>query len=144
MDIGELSRRTALPASTVEYYLRLELIPPGDHPDPAQANFSTLHEECLLMVKLLTRYGELSVADVSEFFELLCSPVSSSSPASSEPLSPADGSTFATTALKQRPLKTAAEVPEVVAAAIHSTLRKVPPSQRPQFEALTSTLDEQR
>lgn len=66
MRIGELARRTGVPAPTIKYYTREGLLPPGDRTGPNQAWYGEPHIRRLRLIRAMLDVGGLSVAAARE------------------------------------------------------------------------------
>ncbi|MGW8378849.1 MerR family transcriptional regulator [Streptomyces sp. ODS28] len=62
MRIGELARRTDVPAPTIKYYTREGLLPPGERTGPNQVRYGEAHVRRLRLIRALLDVGGLSVA----------------------------------------------------------------------------------
>ncbi len=61
MRISELSRRSGVPISSIKFYIREDLLPPGERRGPNQAEYSKAHLERLDLIRALREVGGLSV-----------------------------------------------------------------------------------
>jgi DNA-binding transcriptional MerR regulator len=66
MRIGEFSKRSGVPVSTIKYYLREGLLPAGERTGPNQARYDDGHLRRLKLVRALVDVGGLSIAAVRE------------------------------------------------------------------------------
>lgn len=66
MRIGELSRHTGVPVPTIKYYVREELLHPGELTSPNQAHYDETHVRRLRLIRALTHVGKLPVADAKQ------------------------------------------------------------------------------
>ena len=66
MRIGELARRTGVPAPTIKYYTREGLLPPGERTNPNQVRYGEPHVRRLGLIRALLDVGGLSVAAARE------------------------------------------------------------------------------
>lgn len=66
MRIGELARRTGVPAPTIKYYTREGLLPPGERTGPNQVRYGEPHIRRLGLIRALLDVGGLSVAAARE------------------------------------------------------------------------------
>jgi DNA-binding transcriptional MerR regulator len=66
MRMAELSAESGVPVATIKYYLREELLPPGERTSPNQARYDGSHLRRLRLVRALLEVGELSVAQVRD------------------------------------------------------------------------------
>lgn len=62
MRIAELSRRSGVPIPTIKYYLREDLVPPGELTSPNQARYGEAHLQRLKLIRALVDVGHLSIA----------------------------------------------------------------------------------
>jgi DNA-binding transcriptional MerR regulator len=74
MKIAELSRRSGVPVPTIKYYLRENLLRPGELTSPNQASYGEHHLQRLRLVRALIDLGNVPVAKVREVLESLDSP----------------------------------------------------------------------
>lgn len=61
MRISELSRRSGVPISSIKFYIREQLLPPGERRGPNQAAYDELHLDRLDLIRALREVGGLSV-----------------------------------------------------------------------------------
>lgn len=73
MRISELARRGEVSTATVKYYLREELLPPGQLTSPTQAQYDEKHVERLRLIRALLATG-LSVATAKEVLQRMDAP----------------------------------------------------------------------
>jgi len=66
MRMNELSRRSGLPVSTIKYYLRERMLPPGHATGANQAVYGEEHLRRLRLIRTLLEIGGLSTAVVRE------------------------------------------------------------------------------
>ncbi|GAB3218834.1 MerR family transcriptional regulator [Glycomyces halotolerans] len=71
MRIGELSERTGVPAATIKYYLREQLLPPGEHLEGNVVEYGGEHVHRLLLIRALSETAGLSVAQIGEVLKVL-------------------------------------------------------------------------
>jgi DNA-binding transcriptional MerR regulator len=64
--IGELSRRTGVPVPTIKFYLREQLLPPGERTSPNQAAYDDRHAHRLRLIRALIELAHVPVARVRE------------------------------------------------------------------------------
>lgn len=70
MKIQELSRRTGLPVPTIKFYLREGLLPPGRAtPTSRQRDYDERHVGRLMLIRMLTTVGRMSLASVREVLQ---------------------------------------------------------------------------
>lgn len=69
MRIGELSKLSGVPVPTIKYYIREGLVDPGERTDFNQTRYELSHVERLKLIKLLTGYGRLTLAEVGKLFQ---------------------------------------------------------------------------
>jgi DNA-binding transcriptional MerR regulator len=60
--IAELSRSSGVPITTIKYYLREGLLPPGRTGAPNQADYSATHLHRLTLIRTLVDVGRLSIS----------------------------------------------------------------------------------
>jgi DNA-binding transcriptional MerR regulator len=72
--IGELSRRSGVPAPTIKYYVREGLLPAGDRTKANQAEYAETHLRRLRLVRALIEIGGLSVRDAQRVIGHLDTP----------------------------------------------------------------------
>jgi DNA-binding transcriptional MerR regulator len=96
MRIGELSRRSGVPAPTIKYYVREGLLPAGDRTKANQAEYGERHLRRLGLVRALIEVGGLPVRTAQRVIGYLDDPDVS-------PLSSMGKAHYALTALPQRP-----------------------------------------
>jgi DNA-binding transcriptional MerR regulator len=66
MRMAQLSAESGVPVPTIKYYLREELLPPGELTSPNQARYDDAHLRRLRLVRALLDVGGLSVAQVRD------------------------------------------------------------------------------
>jgi DNA-binding transcriptional MerR regulator len=66
MRIAELSRVSGVPVPTIKYYLRENLLPPGELTSPNQASYGDIHVRRLRLVRALVDLAGVPVAQVKE------------------------------------------------------------------------------
>ena len=66
MKISELVDRSGVPLSTIKFYLREGLLPPGERHAPNQASYGPPHLERLRLIRALREVAGLSLEGVSE------------------------------------------------------------------------------
>ena len=64
MRMSELSERSGVPVPSIKFYLREELLAPGEHSSPNQASYGDEHVQRLRLVRALIDVAGLSVAAV--------------------------------------------------------------------------------
>jgi DNA-binding transcriptional MerR regulator len=64
MWISELSRRTGVPVATIKYYLREDLLPPGEAVGATRARYDETHVRRLRLIRALVQAGGLSLSRV--------------------------------------------------------------------------------
>lgn len=64
MKISELARRTGVPVATIKYYLRENLLQPGERTSATQAAYDDSHEQRLRLIRALVEVGNLPLATV--------------------------------------------------------------------------------
>ncbi|NEA36411.1 MerR family transcriptional regulator [Streptomyces sp. SID13031] len=69
MKIAELSRVSGVPVPTIKYYLRENLLPPGELTSPNQASYSETHLRRLRLIRALVDLAQVPVARVKEVLE---------------------------------------------------------------------------
>ncbi len=69
MRIAELSRISGVPVPTIKYYLRENLLPPGELTSPNQASYSDTHLRRLRLIRALVDLAQVPVARVKEVLE---------------------------------------------------------------------------
>jgi DNA-binding transcriptional MerR regulator len=74
MRIAELSRRSGVPVPTIKYYLRENLLPPGEFTSPNQAQYDERHLQRLRLVRALLDLGRLPIAAIKELLAELDRP----------------------------------------------------------------------
>jgi DNA-binding transcriptional MerR regulator len=62
MRIAELSRRSGVPIPTIKYYVREDLLAPGELTSPNQARYGEAHLRRLKLIRALIDVGHLSIA----------------------------------------------------------------------------------
>ncbi|MFI5819670.1 MerR family transcriptional regulator [Streptomyces rishiriensis] len=71
MRISELSRRSGVSVTTIKYYLREGLLPPGRQTAATQAEYDDQHLHRLRLIRALTGVRGLSVSTVREVLDAL-------------------------------------------------------------------------
>ncbi|WP_435613081.1 MerR family transcriptional regulator [Streptomyces sp. bgisy159] len=71
MRISELSRRSGVSVTTIKYYLREGLLPPGRQTAATQADYDDQHLRRLRLIRALTGVRGLSVATTREVLDAL-------------------------------------------------------------------------
>jgi DNA-binding transcriptional MerR regulator len=71
MRLAELSRRSAVPAATIKYYLREGLLPPGRRVSATQAEYDETHLQRLRLVRALVQVGRVPIASAREVLAAL-------------------------------------------------------------------------
>lgn len=74
MRISQLVERSGVPLPTVKYYLREELLPPGEATGATRAEYGEEHVHRLALIRALTEVVGLSVARTREVLELTATP----------------------------------------------------------------------
>ncbi|GAA3570611.1 MerR family transcriptional regulator [Kribbella ginsengisoli] len=74
MRIAELSRISGVPVPTIKYYLRENLLPPGELTSPNQASYDETHLHRLRLIRALVDLAQVPVAGVKDVLEGLDSP----------------------------------------------------------------------
>jgi DNA-binding transcriptional MerR regulator len=69
MRIAELSRVAGVPVPTIKYYLRENLLPPGELTSPNQASYGEAHVRRLRLIRALVDLAQVPVARVKEVLE---------------------------------------------------------------------------
>lgn len=69
MRIAELSRVSGVPVPTIKYYLRENLLPPGELTSPNQASYGEPHLHRLRLIRALVDLAQVPVARVKEILE---------------------------------------------------------------------------
>lgn len=69
MRIAELSRVSGVPVPTIKYYLRENLLPPGELTSPNQAAYGETHVRRLRLIRALVDLAQVPVARVKEVLE---------------------------------------------------------------------------
>jgi DNA-binding transcriptional MerR regulator len=69
MRIAELSRISGVPVPTIKYYLRENLLPPGELTSPNQASYGEAHLHRLRLIRALVDLAQVPVARVKEIVE---------------------------------------------------------------------------
>jgi DNA-binding transcriptional MerR regulator len=64
MRISDLSRKTGIPISTIKFYVRDGLLPPGEPAGPNQARYGESHLRRLGLIRALTSVGRLDLTSV--------------------------------------------------------------------------------
>lgn len=72
--ISELAESTGVPVATIKYYLREGLMPPGRATAPNQADYDTLHEQRLRLVRVLREIGGLSIEAIRRLLAVVDDP----------------------------------------------------------------------
>jgi DNA-binding transcriptional MerR regulator len=62
MRMAELSRRSGVAVPTIKYYLREELLPPGELTSPNQAGYNEEHLRRLRLIRALVEVGSVPIA----------------------------------------------------------------------------------
>lgn len=73
MRIRELSDRTGISIPTIKYYIREGLLPPGKRTAPTQAVYDESHIDRLELIRALREGAGLSIATLSQVFEVMAS-----------------------------------------------------------------------
>lgn len=68
MRIAELSRHSGVPVATIKYYLREQLLPPGERTARNQARYREEHLERLRLIRALREGAGLSIATLGRVF----------------------------------------------------------------------------
>ncbi|MCO1576496.1 MerR family transcriptional regulator [Crossiella sp. SN42] len=71
MRMAELSAESGVPVGTIKFYLREQLLPPGERTSPNQAQYTEAHVRRLKLVRALIETGGCSVAEVRRVVESL-------------------------------------------------------------------------
>jgi DNA-binding transcriptional MerR regulator len=71
MKISELSLETGAPLATIKFYLREGLLPAGELSAPNQATYGEAHVRRIHLIRALTDFGGLSVADTVRVIEAI-------------------------------------------------------------------------
>ncbi|TWD80489.1 MerR-like DNA binding protein [Kribbella amoyensis] len=66
MRIAELSRQSGVPVPTIKYYLRENLLPPGERTSPNQASYGDQHLRRLRLIRALVDLGKVPIAQVKD------------------------------------------------------------------------------
>ncbi|WP_283135681.1 MerR family transcriptional regulator [Rhizohabitans arisaemae] len=74
MRIAELSRRSEVPVPTIKFYLRTELLFPGERTSHNQAQYTEAHVRRLKVIRALIEVGGLSIAATREVLEKMYAP----------------------------------------------------------------------
>ncbi|WP_131787269.1 MerR family transcriptional regulator [Protofrankia symbiont of Coriaria ruscifolia] len=74
MRIAELSRHTGVPIPTIKYYVREDLLPPGERTNWNQVQYDDSHVRRLRLVRALVDVGGLSIAATREVLAKIDSP----------------------------------------------------------------------
>lgn len=74
MRIAELSQQSGVPVPTIKYYLRENLLPPGQLTSRNQATYDEHHLRRLRLVRALIDIGQVPVANVKSILEALDTP----------------------------------------------------------------------
>jgi DNA-binding transcriptional MerR regulator len=69
MRIAELSRVSGVPVPTIKYYLRENLLPPGELTSPNQASYGDAHLHRLRLIRALIDLAQVPIAQVKEVLE---------------------------------------------------------------------------
>jgi DNA-binding transcriptional MerR regulator len=69
MRIAELSRLSGVPVPTIKYYLRENLLPPGELTSPNQASYGETHLRRLRLIRALIDLAQVPVARVKDVLE---------------------------------------------------------------------------
>lgn len=69
MRIAELSRISGVPVPTIKYYLRENLLPPGELTSPNQASYDDTHLHRLRLIRALIDLAQVPVAGVKDVLE---------------------------------------------------------------------------
>ncbi|WBQ05607.1 MerR family transcriptional regulator [Kribbella sp. CA-293567] len=69
MRIAELSRVSGVPVPTIKYYLRENLLPPGELTSPNQASYGEAHLRRLRLIRALVDLAQVPVARVKDVLE---------------------------------------------------------------------------
>lgn len=64
-----LSAESGVPVGTIKFYLREQLLPPGERTSPNQARYTEAHVRRLKLVRALIETGGCSVAEVRRVVE---------------------------------------------------------------------------
>ncbi|HEX4727799.1 MAG TPA: MerR family transcriptional regulator [Jatrophihabitans sp.] len=65
MRISELADRSGLPVATIKFYLRKELLPPGETVSKTQASYDESHLQRLRLIRALREIADLPVATIA-------------------------------------------------------------------------------
>jgi DNA-binding transcriptional MerR regulator len=65
MRISELAERSGLPVATIKFYLRKELLPPGEPVSKTQATYGESHLQRLRLIRALREIADLPVATIA-------------------------------------------------------------------------------
>ncbi|MGV9214416.1 MerR family transcriptional regulator [Micromonospora sp. RB23] len=71
MRISELSRRTGVSIPTIKYYLREELLPPGDLKARNQAEYGERHLRRIWLIRTFTTVGGLDLSSVRKLIQVI-------------------------------------------------------------------------
>ncbi|GIF08495.1 MerR family transcriptional regulator [Actinoplanes siamensis] len=74
MRISELSRRTGIPVATIKFYLRERLLFPGHPTGRNQARYGVEHLRRLLLIRILTGFGDMDLATVRSLLAAMSDP----------------------------------------------------------------------
>ncbi len=74
MRIAELSRRSGVPVPTIKYYIREDLLAPGELTSPNQAQYGEAHVRRLRLIRALVDVGDLSIAETRDVLASIDSP----------------------------------------------------------------------
>ncbi|MGD7732390.1 MerR family transcriptional regulator [Propionibacteriaceae bacterium G57] len=73
MRISELAATSGVPAATIKYYLRENLLPAGEHTSPTQASYGEVHVRRLRVIRALIESG-VSIAETRKLLAALDDP----------------------------------------------------------------------
>src|SRR6185437_5246754 len=65
MRISELAEQSGLPVATIKFYLRKELLPPGEPVSKTQADYGESHLQRLRLIRALREIADLPVATIA-------------------------------------------------------------------------------
>ncbi|MEU7582977.1 MerR family transcriptional regulator [Streptomyces sp. NPDC041068] len=71
MKLAELARASGLSRATIKYYLREDLLPPGEYVTATQAEYDESHLQRLRLVRALIQVGRVPVASAREVLRAL-------------------------------------------------------------------------
>src|SRR5262249_16783134 len=74
MRIAELSRSSGVPVATIKYYVREELLPPGELTSPNQAQYDDAHLRRLKLIRALVDVGGLSIPETRQVLASIDAP----------------------------------------------------------------------